>query len=548
MRNTGEPEKRRQNGWKAAMVVLLCTQLLLVLYYGGKKEGFHEDEYYSYYSTNRTTGLFEPDREWVDRDTFRNEFVVLPGEGFQYGLVALSQSWDVHPPFFYFLLHTACSFFPGVFSKWLGIGVNLAAFLVNFFLLAWLAYMVTDKNKLLTFLVSAVNGFNAVMISGVLFIRMYEWLTLFVLLCACLHVRAIKKGDIRFRSFLLPLMAVNFLGFLTQYYYLIFLFFMAAGFFVYRLFCDRKLKNAFVYAFCCGISILLGVISYPASLSHIFRGYRGTGAVSEFLNAANTGDRIRFFTGLMNEYVFDGFLWLWLLLAAGMAVFLVILQKRKKTEGQAEMEKQEEAETRQTAPYILLLFASCGYFFTVSKTALLLYETSNRYELPIYGIILLLVITALYTLGERLLSCFHCSLRVRTVFLLLLIFVFFFDDVHGLVQGKVLFLYEGEKERTEYARENAKLPVVILYNDTTPYHVWWCSNELMEYDRVYFANENNQEKFTDEVLCSGEKLIVYAADGEAKEKSLQLLLNSNPHLNGSRLVSKKDLWSVYELQ
>ena len=32
------------------------------------------------------------------------------------------------------------------------------------------------------------------------------------------------------------------------------------------------------------------------------------------------------------------------------------------------------------APYFLLLFASLGYFFTVSKTALLLYETSNRYQ------------------------------------------------------------------------------------------------------------------------------------------------------------------------
>ncbi len=110
--------------WTAAFVLLLCMQILLMIYYGGKKTGFHEDEYYSYYSTNRTAGLYEPDREWVDRDSFRNEFVVLPGEGFRYGLVATVQSWDVHPPFFYFILHTACSLFPGVFSKWLGIGVN----------------------------------------------------------------------------------------------------------------------------------------------------------------------------------------------------------------------------------------------------------------------------------------------------------------------------------------------------------------------------------------------------------------------------------------
>ena len=37
------------------------------------------------------------------------------------------------------------------------------------------------------------------------------------------------------KKFLLPLMAVNYLGFLTQYYYLIFLFFMAVGFCLWNL-------------------------------------------------------------------------------------------------------------------------------------------------------------------------------------------------------------------------------------------------------------------------------------------------------------------------
>ena len=182
--------------WVAAFLALLCLQILLLAYFGNRKAGFHEDEYYSYYSTNRTAGLFEPDREWVERDSFRNEFVVLEGEGFRYGLVATVQSWDVHPPFFYFLLHTVCSVFPGVFSKWLGIGVNIAAFAIHFALLSWLAYMVGGKDKKLAFAVTAVYGCNAAAVSGVMFIRMYEWLSVFVLLCACLHVREIGRAHV----------------------------------------------------------------------------------------------------------------------------------------------------------------------------------------------------------------------------------------------------------------------------------------------------------------------------------------------------------------
>lgn len=113
-----------------------------------------------------------------------------------------------------------------MFSKWLGIGVNIAAFAIHFALLSWLAYMVGGKDKKLAFAVTAVYGCNAAAVSGVMFIRMYEWLSVFVLLCACLHVRAVLENGGNKKSFLLPLMAVNYLGFLTQYYYIIFLAFI----------------------------------------------------------------------------------------------------------------------------------------------------------------------------------------------------------------------------------------------------------------------------------------------------------------------------------
>ena len=534
-------ESRNRTGnciWWAVFAVVLCLQMLTLFYYGNRKAGFHEDEYYSYYSSNRTAGLFEPDREWMDRDAFRNEFVVLPGEGFNYGLVAMVQSWDVHPPFFYFILHTACSLFPGMFSKWLGIGVNMIAFAINFMLLSWLVFMVTDRNKILTLLVAVVHGWNGVIISGVMFIRMYEWLTVFVLLCACLHVHAMKRNEVRFKTFLVPLMAVTYLGFLTQYYYIIFLFFMAAGFCLWLLIRDRKIGNCIKYGMSCGAALGLAVISYPACLSHIFRGYRGTGAASEFLDTANTGMRLRFFAGLMNEYMFDGYLWLWLILIGIMAVILFAGRGKRK----------EEAFRADIAPYLLLLFTVCGYFFAVSKTALLLYETSNRYQLPVYGILLMLVIVALYGLGRKIINIFSWNDLVNKVGIGALFVLFLVGDIHGLVTGKVIFLYEDDRAQMEYARENAHETVVVLYNDITSYNVWWCAQELMQYDRIYFASEGNKEKIEDDHICGSNKMIVYAADHDTKEESLDMLLESNPGLKDYRLISTKSLWSVYEFE
>lgn len=566
--NARQTERNGGKLWIAVFILLLALQLLTIFYYGSRKEGFHEDEYYSYYSTNRTAGLYEPDREWVDRDSIRNEFVVLPGEEFNYGMVAEMQSWDVHPPLFYFLLHTVCSFFPGIFSKWFGIGVNMAAFVLNFGLLLWLAYMITGQNKWLTLVIMFVYGFNPIIISGVMFIRMYEWLTVFVLLCACLHVRAIIRNDSGVKHFLIPLAAVNYLGFLTQYYYIIFLFFMAAGFFLWKLLpiVGRKdgggltlhkerirsgVSDCVKYGCVCGGSLALAVISYPASLSHIFRGYRGKGAVSEFLDTANTGERLKFFTGLMNEYLFDGYITLWLITIAFMGIAaLVMYAIRKKKEG---ISSDNVTKNPVRAAFLLLLFAAGGYFFTVSKTALLLYETSNRYQLPIYGIVMLLIITALYWLWKTLMDMYEEKKQFQKRLLsvlggVILLFMFLIGDIDELAAGKTIFLYEEDKEVMAYAAENTQTPVMILYNDESPYNVWWRSQELMEYDRLYFVSEGNEEQITDEVICGSDKLILYAADCDAQEEWLERILGCNPGLSEYRLISKKSLWSVYEFK
>lgn len=564
--NSGQAQNqsRKRWLWMLAFALLLCLQVLVLIYFGDKKAGFHEDEYYSFYSTNRTAGLYQPDREWMERDTFRNEFVVLEGEGFNYGLVSTVQSWDVHPPFFYFILHTMCSLFPGVFSKWLGIGINVFAFCLNFVLLAWLTYMVTGKSKAMAFVVTAVHGFNAMIISGVMFIRMYEWLTVFVLLCACLHVRAIIKKDMRIRTFLLPLAAVTYLGFLTQYYYIIFLFFTAVGFCLWLLLSRHKeekesdigkssiaggsirkrLWNCVKYGCGCGIGLLLAVFSYPASVSHIFRGYRGTGAVSEFVNAANTGERLGFFAGLMNDYLFDGYLWLWLAVLVLLACVVLIKRMRQKKE----CAKAAETANGAIEAYGLLAFAAGGYFFAVSKTALLLYETSNRYQLPIYGILLMLVIVGICGLWKKMVHIVWQKKYMITAGIVVVFGLFLAGDIHGMLSDKVIFLYEEDGANMSYSKEHADASVVILYNDATPYHVWWCSQELMQYEKVYFVSEANKERITDELICDSEKVIVYAADYETQKESLQMILDSNAHLNSYRLVGQKSLWSVYEFE
>lgn len=545
-----------------AMAVLLVLQLCVLFYYGSQKAGFHEDELYTFYSSNKTAGLFVNDRQWMERDDLRNDFVVLPGEGFRYDVVWQMQSWDVHPPLYYFVFHTVCSLFPGVFSKWLGISVNLAAFVVSYLLLAYCAYaaalcggkaegMQGEKQKrraeMVSFLTCLFWGFSAAVISGVMFIRMYQQLTLFVLLCLALHMRAVRREDFRIRSFFLPLAVTVFLGFLTQYYYIIFHFFLGAGccFYLLR---KKKIRELIFYVIACAAGLGAALIYYPPALSHIFRGYRGTEAVSEFGDASNTLDRLRFFGGLFDDYVMDGTLSIWLLALALLLVTAGYLKKRGRLPG------------FHLNPAVgLMLFAAAGYFFTVSKTALLLGETSNRYQLPIYGILCFLLIYGAWSLVENLLGVWRKGVDAvgaeqesgsfQKVLLGALCLILLLTKLTALGSGRVFFLYVEERGIMEFVKDHRDVPVVVLYNEASTDHIWWLSDKLMEYPRVYLAGMGNDEPITEETITQSDSLIVYAADYEGGEKYLQGLLEANGNLNSCQEVARKrqGVWTLYFL-
>ncbi len=540
-------------------IVIICLLLLLIMQlgvlcmYGARKSGFHEDEFYSYYTTNKTAGLFVNDRTWLYRDEFRNDFVVLPGEEFRYDVVKLMQSWDVHPPFYYYLLHTVCSLSTGIFSKWQGILVNLIAFVPCYFLLFYLVYscMTADCQKakrralLLSFATCLFWGFGAAVISGVIFIRMYQWLTLFVLLCACLHIRALKQS--RFgATFYLPLALTVFFGFMTQYYYIIFHFFIGFGFCVLLL-KRKQIKEIIFYGLSCAVGFAAAVLYYPASMSHIFRGYRGTEAVSEFSNAENTLGRLRFFSGLFDDYVMNDTLIIWLLLLC--LLYLTVGYLKKKDGVKLCMPGAE--------PVALLLFAGVGYFFTISKTALLLGETSNRYQLPVYGILIFLllyyVMAPIFFLHDRREEKRRekeagKNVKWQCVFWVLLFGVLLILDIAALQRDKVFFLYEEEKEMMAYVKENSDVPVVVFYHDASPDNVWRISDQLMEVPKVYLASQGNAEPLTDSIVTDSERLLVYVADYEDKEACLLGLVESNQNVSEYREIGQKGLWTLYEME
>lgn len=111
--------------------------------------------------------------------------------------VTRMQTYDVHPPFYYLLLHTVCSLFPGRFSKWSGIGLNIVLFVLSWSVLAKLTRRIVTGvlrsadapggkaqtcvtaadvperiTRVMIFGVCLLYGFNPAVYSGVMLVRM----------------------------------------------------------------------------------------------------------------------------------------------------------------------------------------------------------------------------------------------------------------------------------------------------------------------------------------------------------------------------------------
>ncbi len=539
-------------------LILWVAQMAAAFYFCVQKQGFHEDEFYTYYSTARTNGFYVEDGKWMDRETYRNEFVVLPNERFQYGLVKEVQSWDVHPPMYYWVFHTAASLVPGIFSKWIGLSVNLFFHGINLCLLAWLTYLVSRKDRTITFLVNLVYGFSPAAMSGVVFIRMYEMLTTFVLLCAILHVRVVTEdGERHGQSVQLPMVtlllmaAVTYFGFLTQYYYFIFLFFLAGAFCLWLLWRERKIWNCLRYGLMQGLAFCLAYLTYPAFPGQMFRGQRGAQATQNFFDLSNTFERLGFFLDLMNGYVFGYFFWIILIV---MAVPAVRVWRQKRGGAVVAIRQEEDAgqEPRFGIAFRMLLFTAAGYFIAVSKTALLLGNTSNRYQLPIYGIVVLLTLYACKTLWRQAVSLAGVRrvakeekkpgllYRICPAAFKVLLFVFeLIGDligwfvgvliryrkvteraallfclavvVSGYLLAEVVFLYPEAGEAVALAREQAAadIPVVYVYCPGEEWCVWAVADELMEYDRVYFVSAENKEPLGEPAIADADAVVIY---------------------------------------
>ena len=470
-----------------------------MIFFINQKEGFHEDEIFSYGSSNyNKDNLFQPHGE---KDYFRvtveneilyskkplknflynivhpNEFLIKINEEkkgevpiwktkenakeyltiqskdiLNFFSIYINQSLDAHPPLFYFLVHIMSALFFNNFSKYIIFIINILLFIGCCIFLRKIMYKL--NKGYLSIPVLVLYGFSIGAISTVIFQRMYMLLTFFVVIYTYMIVSYLKNDFNMDKKFANKLKLIIILGFLTQYFFCVYIIctFIILEIIMYK----KKNMNAckdFLRIHV--ISAIIGIAFYPASIYHIFFSYRGVPAISNNLGILD------FFELICKSYsvnIFCGIIFLILLIS--IAIYLLVKQRKK--------------------IIAILLFSVLSYIIIISKISPYLDMRYIMCILPIVSIIIWLAIDSI------LLKLKNKNIIISILVLLIMTFSFY-----TIYNKKPLYLYIGYSDNISIAKENSNLS--FIYVEDNCFNHIQSMPEFMIYNKSLILDINKNE-------------------------------------------------------
>lgn len=543
------------------MVVLSA----LMFYFIGEKQGFHEDEMFSYGSSNykydnvfRPFGYAEAIQDvfykqvligsplnqihnikifLTDPDKFSKdevlkkeipiwktkaealEYLAIQKEDvFNYFSVYYNQAKDVHPPMFYFLVHFVSTLFFNTFSKYIIFIINLSFFIGTLFVIK----KIFDKLECQELTIPTLILYGASMgaISTVMFQRMYMMLTFFSVLYLYLTIKFIKD-DFKVKNKFIWILTIV-LGFLTQYYFCIYivLVFLLVSIYLVR---KKEYKKLLSYFMLHLIGAVIGIIFYPFSIEDIFFSYRGLGATD-----GHSRSFIQMFLYYIQQIVkLFSFHYISLLLFFSI-IFIGIYKFINK--------KLPRTNQKENFYFWILFLPILLFIIIVSKIAPFLgHNYTSRYIMLLFPMIAIFIVYGLTFIFED---------RKR-LFIGILVFSIFLS-IHGFLINTPTYLYKDNKKVMTLAHLYQDDYFVYIYDN---YFTHLSSmEEFSIYKNSLILNKNIHEfslldnpelKESDEfILCIKKWLDV--------ENILQDVLKSSGYLSYEKLLDlNTDVEAVY---
>lgn len=408
---------------------------------------------------------------WITSGQFRDYVTVDGSDAFDYLSVYFNVKDDNHPPVHFMLLHTMSSLFPGTLSPWLGCTINLICVGITLWLLLRLGRQLSEifgmeeQGRLLGILAVLLYGLSTGALASVLLIRMYCLLSCLCVALLSMHVEKWKEHG--FDRSNKGLIAITVLGFLTQYFFLFYCILLAAVT-AAGLLCSKRMRELWIYIRSMVVAAVIGLVLFPFAIADVFSSGRGVEALDNLTSGfAGYGARLLAFARILADRTVGD-----LLLGAGCitAVVLAVVLWYHRHKGQ------ELSMFREVRGILcMLIIPVVGYYLLASRMSPYLVD---RYVMPMFPMIALLLALLLCCLGKRLAKVSGWKGRLVGIGLMALIIV-----VQGLrlasYDGE--YLYRGYGQQEQLAEEYASLPCICVYAGVGYYENL---PEFMHYDRT----------------------------------------------------------------
>lgn len=549
-----------------SLLLIVATMFVFI----GQKEGFHEDEIYSYGSSNsKYSDIFyaSGDRdatnrvvnEYIIEDTFKetyenykyykkhpDEFKAIedekisselpvwktPDEAKDYLVVSedersnyispyYHQTRDVHPPLFYFLVHLSSSVFADTFTKYSIFLINVVFLLATCLVLRKILILYNRKELIIP--ATLLYGLSMGAISMAVFLRMYAMLTFFITLYFYITLKIIKNDYIITKFTATSLIITTVLGFLTQYYFCIFalpVFLLM----VVRMLNLKKIKETVKYSIFHVISALIGLLLFPSAIDHIFNSSRGIGSTSG----------LSFFTQFevmvgRITYAFS------LHRVIGVALFLMIVAYifiRC-------IEKNDSPEEKSAKLFNILIFVVpiVIYIALVSKLSPNLDEkTMIRYITPVLPI---MAICFLVFLEKLLISLNLFKENTKNIVIYAIVLIM---TLTGFLASSPCYLYRGYDKYLEVAETHKDLNYLYVYDN---YFTHLNSvPEMAIYNKTLIINLYDEKQknvlSTDETIKESEKLVLSIKKWMDVDETLKEVLTLTGYTKAEVLLDQQD--------
>ena len=487
------------------------------------------DELFSYVTSNRAEGIEEefPANEWLD-ESWLTEYMSADSEHrFEYGIPYRNQDADVHPPLFYLFLHTACSLIPEEFSYLAGTGCNILFFIGGTIALYFLGKELF-KSKVCGLLAAFLYSISYGGLNTMTFIRMYMLLTLILILHTLVYLKYFEQDEIPPKGYLLLGLTV-IAGTLTQYYFVIIAFFFGVWYAV-RFLYKKQYKQLGKYIATAGLSAGCCLVIYPTMLKHIFGTSRGVEARENFASSEGYLEKLSTMWKLLDSQLFSN---LFVLVFAALVILAVIVYLKKK-----------EKTGRESGMMCgMILYACAGYFMVVTKIAP--YQI-DRYLMPIYPLVYLVIIGAAYQLAINLmpkkLAAVLCILGFGGLSVVHMVHsaipYTYSEDI--VITPRLTLAEEYQDSYAIYIREReADIPKYYdILQVLSKYKGYYYIDDLTKMDEI----EKDMER-----LDSESQIILYV-DHEIDQKSAEMAAEAicaGAELGEDELLHKDETWDVY---